>query len=144
MTSFRRFLLCLFALALLPGASVQASTAMAMAHGHAATPAIATQAPSAGDSGTGCHERIPAQPEADAGHPPEPATDTAGHADCCDGMGDDAHDCGQSCACAAFATALAVGQPRLALPTDRRTWSTADRVGRIGSADGPPNRPPIG
>lgn len=139
MTLLRRLSLCLLALALLPGAPVQARLAMAAS----AAPQAVTAGPAAEARADDCHgaEKAPA-PAADTRH--GDAAPGASHpADCC-GDTADGHGCENACPCPPSITALPPVPQALSAPAHAHRWHSAGHPGRTGPADAPPNRPPIG
>ncbi|AKC86877.1 hypothetical protein [Pseudoxanthomonas suwonensis] len=140
MTLLRRLSLCLLALALLPGAPVQARLAMAASTAPQAAPAGALADAQTG----GCHgaEVAPASEAARTHH--RDTAPGAGHpADCC-GDTTAGHGCETACPCPSSITALPPAPQALPAAAHDRRWNTAGHIGRAGPADGPPKRPPIG
>jgi hypothetical protein len=148
MTTLRRLLLCLFALALLPGA--QARVAMP----EQGVVVVAAMADATDAHAGGCHDapivepatRLAAQ-HAGAGsdHAANGAADAASSMDCCPGHDGGMPSCGDACACPLLLTIAVLPAP-LAGPAfhERQAWQRQGHSARTGPTDGPPRRPPIG
>lgn len=138
MTLLRRLCLCLLALALLPGATLQARMlAMPLA---AAAHATVVQT----DHGTpaaACHDAAPAP---DAGSGNVHARDAGEAPDDCCGGGTSPADCSQHCACPAATPALPLAESPIGFDVRQPLQSVAGLHGTARLADGPPKRPPIG
>lgn len=143
MTTLRRLLLCLFALALLPGA--QARVAMP------AQAAVAAVADAAGAEPGGCHDAPIVEPATHPGafhadsDPGGAADDATPPTDCCPGHDDEAPACGGACACPGLApTALMHAPVAGSAFLEGRSWQRHGHATRTSPPDGPPQRPPIG
>jgi len=144
---FRRLCLCLLALALLPGAPVQAH--MAMAAGMERTAPAGVTAPTLADADadadadarSGCHEAMAAP--AVTGSMAADADRTMHSPDCCaDAAG--GPPSGDGCPCPpATATALPPPLPTLRATTPGRHWGMLRFAGHTGPGHAPPRRPPI-
>jgi len=140
---FRRLCLCLLALALLPGAPVQAH--MAMAAGMEKTAPAGAIAPTLADADadarSDCHEAMAAP--AVTGSMAADADRTMHTPDCC-GDADGGHHCGDGCACPpATATALPPPLPTLRAAIPGHHWYVLRFAGHTGPGHAPPRRPPI-
>lgn len=155
MTTLRRLLLCLFSLALLPGA--QARVAMPVAA------SLATMADAAGTQPDGCHDAPVVEPAIQHGaqhhgtgtgtgtgtdHDAAPAgsIDPMASMECCPGHDSDAPACGDACTCPPLMLTALAPPAADAAPAvlHAHAWQRHGHATRTGPADGPPRRPPIG
>jgi len=135
MTLLRRLCLCLLALALLPGATLQARMLQAPVIADAASTKLEHAMPA-----RGCHQALPTQ-DVDAGNA-HARHDHEAAEDCC-GDGASSPDCSQHCACPATAPAPPLAVTATAFAMHQPRWSVSVAQGNDRIAHGPPKRPPI-
>lgn len=140
MRPLHHLLLCLLALALLPGPVAQARLATAMSPDEAVAAHVAAPA-------GGCHEAMGSR-FADAGesagvplHAGHDEAPAPAHG-CCDASA--SGDCGDTCPCPTALPALPL--LAMAVPAVRRDsrWTASGLSSRHRFSEGPPSRPPIG
>ncbi|UNK58911.1 hypothetical protein MNQ95_07520 [Pseudoxanthomonas daejeonensis] len=138
MTLIRRLSLCLLALALLPGATLQAQmSSTSVRDAVAISSTVAT-----GD----CHQAMsmpPSTDTVDAGHHPGPASGATHAGECC-GDADAKDSCSGACPCPTALAALPLSSSSASDPMLQQRWQAVGFQGRDRFAEGPPRRPPIG